>query len=202
MTIPRARGFDQSLLFARDGYDFITKQCEALGTDIFQARLMLGNVICMRGSPAAELFYASGKFTRVGAMPITILMLLQDFGSVQLLHGHAHRHRKAMFLDIGRPQAAASLAGSFIQEWERALPRWKRAGRIVLFPEMEGNAHPLRLCLGGFSPFGGGSSPAHARIFRDACRDWQLRSPHLTRTLASPADRALGPGRHRASADC
>ena len=98
---------------------------------------MLRNVICMRGSPAAELFYASEKFTRVGAMPITILMLLQDFGSVQLLHGDAHRHRKAMFLDIGRPQAATSLAASFIQEWTRALPRWKRTGRIVLFPEME-----------------------------------------------------------------
>jgi fatty-acid peroxygenase len=137
MTIPRAPGFDQSLHFVRDGYDFIARQCDALGTDIFQGRLMLRNVVCMRGAAAAELAYDSDKFTRVGAMPITILMLLQDFGSVQLLHGDAHRHRKAMFLEIGRPQAAAALAAHFIQEWEKALPRWKRAPRIVLFPEME-----------------------------------------------------------------
>jgi fatty-acid peroxygenase len=137
MTVPRARGIDQSLLFLRDGYDFITKQCEALGSDIFQGRLMLRNVICMRGAPAAELFYSSGKFTRVGAMPVTILMLLQDFGSVQLLHGSAHRHRKAMFLEIGRPQAAEHLAEHFAQEWQKALPRWQREQRIILFDEME-----------------------------------------------------------------
>jgi fatty-acid peroxygenase len=72
MTVPRARGFDHSLLFLRDGYDFITRQCETLGTDVFQGRLMLRSVICMRGAPAAELFYASGKFTRVGAMPFYV----------------------------------------------------------------------------------------------------------------------------------
>ena len=63
MTIPRAPGFDQSLHFVRDGYDFIARQCDALGTDIFQGRLMLRNVVCMRGAPAAELLYGSDKFT-------------------------------------------------------------------------------------------------------------------------------------------
>jgi fatty-acid peroxygenase len=136
-AIPRAAGFDQSLAFARDGYDFITKQCEALGSDIFQGRLMLRRVICMRGAPAAELFYASERFTRVGAMPITILMLLQDFGSVQLLEGKAHRHRKAMFRNLGTPDAAQRLADQFKQAWDNALPRWQRSKRIVLFDEME-----------------------------------------------------------------
>jgi fatty-acid peroxygenase len=137
MTVPHARGFDQSLLIVRDGYDFITKQCEALGSDIFRGRLMLRNVICMRGSAAAELFYSSGKFTRVGAMPITILMLLQDFGSVQLLDDDAHRHRKAMFLEVGRAQDAKRLADHFARERSQTLPRWEHAERIVLFEEME-----------------------------------------------------------------
>jgi fatty-acid peroxygenase len=136
-VIPSAAGFDQSLAFARDGYDFITKQCEALGSDIFQGRLMLRRVICMRGAPAAELFYSSERFTRVGAMPITILMLLQDFGSVQLLEGKAHRHRKAMFRNIGTPDAAQRLADQFKQAWNKTLPRWQRSQRIVLFDEME-----------------------------------------------------------------
>jgi fatty-acid peroxygenase len=136
-SIPRARGFDQSLRFARDGYDFVTKQCEQLGSDIFNGRLMLRPVICMRGAPAAELFYASSRFTRVGAMPVTILMLLQDFGSVQLLEGDAHRHRKGMFRAMGAPDAAEQLARYFKQAWDKALPRWKQAQRIVLFDEME-----------------------------------------------------------------
>src|SRR5512145_3098859 len=136
-SIPRARGFDQSLGFARDGYDFITRQCEQPGSDIFHGRLMLRPVVCMRGAPAAELFYASGRFTRVGAMPVTILMLLQDFGSVQLLEGDAHRHRKAMFRAIGATDSAERLADHFKQEWDKALPRWQKAQRIVLFDEVE-----------------------------------------------------------------
>jgi fatty-acid peroxygenase len=104
--MPRARGFDHSYAFLREGYDFIGNRCAELGSDVFRARLMLWRVICMRGASAAEVFYASDKFTRRGAMPLTVLMLLQDFGSVQMLDGKAHRHRKAMFTAIGRPQAA------------------------------------------------------------------------------------------------
>jgi fatty-acid peroxygenase len=137
LNIPRASGFDQSLRFARDGYDFISKQCELLGSDIFRGRLMLRPVICMRGAAAAELFYASGRFTRMGAMPVTVLMLLQDFGSVHLLEGRAHRHRKAMFRAIAAPDAAGRLADHFKQEWDKALPRWQKVQRIVLFDEME-----------------------------------------------------------------
>jgi fatty-acid peroxygenase len=70
-------------------------------------------------------------------MPITILMLLQDFGSVQLLEGKAHRHRKAMFRNLGNPDAAQRLADQFKQAWDNALPQWQRSKRVVLFDEME-----------------------------------------------------------------
>ena len=70
-------------------------------------------------------------------MPITILMLLQDFGSVQLLEGKAHRHRKAMFRNIGTDGAAQRLADEFQRAWNQTLPRLQRANRIILFHEME-----------------------------------------------------------------
>jgi fatty-acid peroxygenase len=134
---PRARGFDQSLALAREGYAFVANRCEQLGSDVFQCRLMLSRAVCARGAAAAEMFY-SDRFTRNGAMPPTVLRLLQDYGSVQLLDDRPHRHRKQMFLAVGRADAAASLAGRFRLEWEQRLKRWQQAERIVLFDELEG----------------------------------------------------------------
>jgi hypothetical protein len=34
MRPPQARGFDQTLLFLREGYDFISNQCAKLGADV------------------------------------------------------------------------------------------------------------------------------------------------------------------------
>jgi fatty-acid peroxygenase len=135
--MPRARGFDHSYAFLREGYDFISNRCAELGSDGFRARLMLWRVTCMRGASAAEVFYASDKFTRRGEMPLTVLMLLQDFGSVQMLDGKGHRHRKAMFAAIGRPQAADDLMVQFSAEWQRTVPRWSRRESIILFTELE-----------------------------------------------------------------
>jgi fatty-acid peroxygenase len=136
-SMPRARGFDHTYAFLREGYDFISNRCAALGSNVFRARLMLRKVTCMRGASAAEVFYGSDRFTRRGAMPLTVLMLLQDFGSVQMLDGKAHRHRKAMFTVIGRPQAADDLATQFTEEWRRTVPRWSRMQSIILFTELE-----------------------------------------------------------------
>jgi hypothetical protein len=52
MSIPQSPGFDHTLAFLREGYDFVSNRCQALNTDIFSARLALRKVICMRGAPA------------------------------------------------------------------------------------------------------------------------------------------------------
>jgi fatty-acid peroxygenase len=124
-TIPRAMAFDHTLALGREGYNFISTRCEQLGTDIFETRLLLRRVICMRGAAAAEIFYAGDRFTRVGAMPTTAVKLLQDYESVQLLDGAAHRRRKHMFLSIGSPSEAMRLASLFANEWHRSLARWE-----------------------------------------------------------------------------
>src|SRR5688572_5911794 len=123
--IPRDPGLDHTLALAREGYEFIGNRCARLGTDIFETRLLLRRAVCMRGTAAAEIFYTGDRFTRVGAVPPTVLKLLQDYGSVQLMDGGAHRRRKRMFLAIGSRQEAARLAACFASEWSRSLDRWE-----------------------------------------------------------------------------
>ncbi|MFZ5676382.1 MAG: hypothetical protein ACOZAM_25765 [Pseudomonadota bacterium] len=67
--IPRDPAWDSSLDLLREGYDFISRHCARLDSDIFRTRLMLYPVICMRGADAARIFYRESLFTRMGAMP-------------------------------------------------------------------------------------------------------------------------------------
>lgn len=133
---PRAPALDDTLALLREGYTFIGRRCDALGTDLFATRLMMTPVLCMRGAEAARMFYAPGRFTRQGAMPRSTLWLLQDKGSVQALDGAAHRHRKAMFMAMMSLAAIARAADLLEKHWREALPRWEAAGEVALFEEM------------------------------------------------------------------
>jgi fatty-acid peroxygenase len=134
-SIPHDGALDSSIAFMRDGYLFIAKRCERLGSDIFRTRIMLTPAICMRGAEAARLFYGGERFTRIGAMPKPTLRLLQDEGSVQLMEGAAHHRRKAMFMSMMGPGALASMTALFAEEWDKAVARWRRRGHVVLHNE-------------------------------------------------------------------
>jgi len=134
--LPRAAGFDNSLGLLAEGYRFIGNRCEALKSDIFRTRLMLSDAICMKGAEAAEVFYTPGRFTRVGAMPATTLMSLQDRGSVQALDGAEHRQRKAMFMALMTPERRRRMTEEVEAQWLARLASWKGAGAIRLFPEV------------------------------------------------------------------
>jgi fatty-acid peroxygenase len=134
--IPRDPVFDSTLAFWREGYGFISRRCDQLGSDIFSTRLMLRRAICVRGADAARMFYDGERFTRHGAMPQITLCLLQDKGSVPQLDGAAHRHRKAMFLSmLLAAEQIERLTGDFRREWIVAIESWKRRGEIPLFDE-------------------------------------------------------------------
>jgi fatty-acid peroxygenase len=134
--IPRLKGLDHTLAFLRDGYEFISRRCDELNTDIFAGCILLYPVVCVRGAEAAEMFYGRGHFTRQGAMPPTTMRLLQDKGSVQSLDGAAHRHRKAMFVKLlMNAEAEAELVKLFRAEWLRAVDDWAKKPSIVLFDE-------------------------------------------------------------------
>lgn len=135
--IPRARSADSTLAFLSQGYRFISRECDALGADRFATRLMLRPVICARGEDAARMFYGEGNFTRKGAMPRTVLRLLQDKGSVQQLDAAAHRRRKALFVELLMDNARIdALRESFRGAWREAQRRWVDTGSVVLFDEM------------------------------------------------------------------
>lgn len=137
MPIPREALIDATLPFLREGYLFISHRCDRLEADAFWTRILLRNVLCARGQAASRMFYEPGRFTRVGAMPINVLKLLQDEGSVQTLDGPAHRHRKELFLSIASGQEAARLRKIFAADFaDRTDNRWVSGVEISLFDEV------------------------------------------------------------------
>jgi len=134
--IPRAPSFDATLQLLREGYRFISNRCDGLNTDIFRTRLMLCDVVCMRGPAAANLLYGHPDLTRVGAMPSTALRLLQDVGSVQQLDGDQHRHRKAMFIALlMQPRAVDQLVRLYRECWLERLTVWQTMQQVPLLAE-------------------------------------------------------------------
>lgn len=134
--IPRAPEFDGTLALRREGYLFISNRCERLRSDAFRTRIMFQPVVCMRGSAAAEAFYGEGRFTRVGATPPTVLMLLQDRGSVQLLDGAAHHRRKQLFMSAMTPGSIARLVDFFEEAWSLRQAAWNTRHDVVLVDEL------------------------------------------------------------------
>ncbi|MEV4665768.1 cytochrome P450 [Micromonospora echinofusca] len=135
-TIPTERSPDSSVAFLRDGYRFVGRRCDRHGTDIFQARLLLEPTICLRGRPAAELFYDPERFVRAGAMPKRAQRTLTGRGGVQGLDGAEHADRKAMFMSIMTPAAVRQLAQLFDDEWRARVPSWESGGPVVLYDEI------------------------------------------------------------------
>ncbi len=122
---PRDRALESTLAFLSEGYDFIARRCERLGSDIFRARLLGRTFHFVRGAEAARMFYTPGRFTRRGALPVSVLHLLQDKGSVATLDGEAHRHRKQMFMSLMAPaqvEAMARMAAEGLRTRSRSWP--------------------------------------------------------------------------------
>jgi fatty-acid peroxygenase len=133
--VPTPRTPDSTLAFLRHGYTFVSRTCDRLGTDAFATRLMGRPVVCLRGADAARFFYSGDAFTRPGAIPASVTHLLQDEGSVQSLHGSAHRHRKAMFLQMlptgpDGPMHHALAGGALVEAFATQWHRRCSAGRV------------------------------------------------------------------------
>lgn len=122
-ALPRAAP-DSTLSVLRNAYSFIGEACDRLGTDGFRTRILLRDVVCLRGAEAAALLYEAEGLTRQGAMPGWVMRLLQDKGSVQQMEGAAHRQRKAVFMQLCvDSDADADLAARFGALWADRAPR-------------------------------------------------------------------------------
>jgi fatty-acid peroxygenase len=220
-AIPQITGFDKSMALLREGYAFIGRRCAEYQTDIFRTRLMLRPVICLRGAAAASLFYSGDHLTRVGGMPISVVTLLQDFGSVQMLDGEAHRHRKMMFVSLMSPASVDRLRVLFRKEWRAQMERVSSSQRIVLFDEVR----PI-LCRAALAWAGITINPddaqrrtielsemietagmvglrnLRAQVLRHRCERWArmlVRKERLNSVLADPPSALSEVSRHRDS---
>lgn len=135
-TIPQESGLDHSLAFLSEGYDFIANRCRRFNSDIFSTRLLGGRFYCIRGAEAAAMFYTPGRFTRQGALPNSVLHLLQDEGSVAMLDDEAHRHRKAMMLSLMAPDRLRAIAGLAAEALRDAARRLAGQGTVVMHDEL------------------------------------------------------------------
>ncbi|HET8551770.1 MAG TPA: cytochrome P450 [Gammaproteobacteria bacterium] len=135
--VPVDKG-DSTLALLSEGYDFIANRCARYRTDVFETRLMLRRVFCASGTEAAEIFYQPDRFTRRRAMPPSALKLLQDKGSVELLSGEAHRHRKQLFMSLMTPERIAELAELVAADWQAQIAAWQGMDTVVLHYAMQG----------------------------------------------------------------
>lgn len=67
--IPHDKSLDNSLTLLKEGYLFIKNRTERYNSDLFQARLLGKNFICMTGAEAAKVFYDTDRFQRQNALP-------------------------------------------------------------------------------------------------------------------------------------
>jgi fatty-acid peroxygenase len=131
--ISRLDAFDSSVALLREGYGFGARRFARCSSDAFETRLMLRRAVVAFGEEAARLLYEPDRMTRRGALPVTVVTLLQDFGSVQMLDEGAHRRRKQMFMSLMTP-AGLALFGDLVEgEWRAGIPEWAQAGQVVLF---------------------------------------------------------------------
>jgi fatty-acid peroxygenase len=136
-SVPDAGGFDHTLALLSEGYRFLPNRFERLGSDMFTTRLMLRKALCVRGEDAARMFYQPGRFTRRHALPPSTVALLQDFGSVMVLEGEAHRKRKAMFMSLLGPLERQRLVGLAVAQWRGQFARWASLPSVVVHQEAE-----------------------------------------------------------------
>jgi fatty-acid peroxygenase len=119
----------------RDGYRFISGECDRAGSDITQVRVLGVPVVLMRGPAAARLFY-SDRLQRHGASPQRLHRTLLGQGTVQGLDGERHHRRKAMFLSLLDPDRVEPLAAELARQWRHRLPSWELRQQVVLFDEV------------------------------------------------------------------
>ncbi|MCJ7841052.1 cytochrome P450 [Lederbergia sp. NSJ-179] len=133
--VPQDKSLDNSLALYQEGYQFIQNRMEKYQSDLFEARLLGQNAVCISGEEAAELFYNTELFRREGAVPKRIQKSLFGVGGVQTLDGKQHDHRKKLFLSMMTPLEEKKLGELVLEKWTERLDQWELAEHIVLFDE-------------------------------------------------------------------
>lgn len=135
--IPKDTNWDNTMNLFREGSSFISNRCEKLKSDIFQTRLMLQSVICMRGQGAADFFQTADYLSRQKQQaPFFIKNLIQDLHSSLLFEGTKPEVRHNLLTSLVNPRSLDFLAIYFTEVWHQRMKTWGKQQQINLFNEM------------------------------------------------------------------
>lgn len=135
IPIPTDKSLDNILALAQEGYLFIKNRVERYHSDLFEARLLGQNVICMSGEEAVKLFYDPERFQRKGAAPKRVQKTLFGVNAIQAMDGKEHLHRKQLFISLLGTSEEKRLAELAMEQWQAAAVKWELADQVVLFDE-------------------------------------------------------------------
>ncbi|MGY8527037.1 cytochrome P450 [Paracidovorax citrulli] len=138
-TMPHDLPWDHTIALMSDPYRYLSRRSLALGSDVFESRLLLRRTICMTGPEAAALFYDRQRFQREGAAPEPLRATLFGKGAVQAMDGDAHRWRKSLFMRVVSSERVDHLLNTVAQHWELAAHRWSAGPAIPLYDAL----HPM-----------------------------------------------------------
>jgi fatty-acid peroxygenase len=134
--IPALRAPDSTLQFLGDGYGFISKTADRLGTDAFRTRIGLRPVLCLRGGEAARFFARDGHFGEVRAMPPSFVRLLQDRGRGPAPEADEVLRRRAGFAELMHGSSESRMAGIAEDIFSSALLEWRGEGTVRMRDEL------------------------------------------------------------------
>jgi fatty-acid peroxygenase len=129
---------DQTLLFTLKGYAWLPDLRRRANGRPVPIRVAGQRAVAIGGPEAARFFYADGNLERHTALPPPVVATLFGRGAVHTLDGPAHRHRKAMFVDLLTGDGVDRLVALAEEEFEAAARRWRGGPEVSLFDETAG----------------------------------------------------------------
>jgi fatty-acid peroxygenase len=114
---------DQTFALLRRGYRFAPERRHG---EVAVTRLLGRRAVIVGGRAGAQLFYDESRLERSGALPAPLANTLFGKGAVHGLDDAAHRQRKALFVALLTPEAAADIAERATRQWPDVLALEKR----------------------------------------------------------------------------
>jgi fatty-acid peroxygenase len=135
MSIPHDKSLDNSIALMKEGYLFIQNRMKKYNSDVFTARLLGEQAICISGEEATKLFYDNDRFQRKGAAPKRIQKSLFGENAIQTMDGQSHIHRKLLFMSLMTPPHQKLLGQIVREQWQASAQRWHEKEEVILFDE-------------------------------------------------------------------
>lgn len=135
MRLTRMPLVDNTLPLLIEGYGWMPNRRRRTDRSVVESRLMGRRAIGLCGPAAARFFYDEDHVQRHGAIPELIRGTLFGKGAVHTLDGEAHRHRKALFLDLMTPAGIADLADRAGVAWDETAASWPQGEPVVVSDE-------------------------------------------------------------------